>query len=78
LRKGGLLKGWSVGRESRPGSEGMRGSGRPGAWQPPDLMAALEESLCEAIHGHEWVDAGGDMQMCARCEAMREAPEEES
>lgn len=24
--------------------------------------------------GHEWIDAGGGMQICAVCEAMRETP----
>lgn len=34
----------------------------------------LAEVVCEHA-GHEWVDAGGGMDLCAVCESQRERPE---
>jgi hypothetical protein len=39
-----------------------------------DMLGAIADVACEHA-GHTWVDAGGGMDICACCEAMRDRAE---
>jgi hypothetical protein len=41
-----------------------------------DMFGALADVVCEYA-GHEWVDAGGGVDICGVCEAMRDRPDTE-
>ena len=37
-----------------------------------DPSEEMLREICEDYAGHEWVDAGGGMKVCMRCQEMEE------